>query len=136
MHGNTKHIGCNSELCDSKHYIRGYCKKHYNSILNKGRGNPVSVERRAWLSMINRCTNPDNPKYSYYGGRGIKVCDEWLSSFEKFYDDMGDRTGTGYSIDRIDNAGNYEPTNCKWSTAKEQANNRRTRKDSNCCIKR
>lgn len=83
---------------------------------------------RAWVSwnmMLQRCTNPKRDKYEYYGGRGIKVCERWLT-FENFYADMGERP-EGWSLDRMDVNGNYEPGNCKWATKKEQANNRRKR---------
>jgi hypothetical protein len=89
-----------------------------------------SPEYVCWRKMIQRCCNPNDPSFKWYGGRGITVCDHWLNSFENFLADMGLRPSgtTGrratYSIDRIDNDGNYEPANCKWSTAKEQMNNR------------
>lgn len=77
-----------------------------------------------WLSMRQRCRNSNRPEYPRWGGRGITICPEW-NEFEKFRDDMGSRPSTNHSLDRIDNDGNYEPLNCKWSTPKEQANNRR-----------
>lgn len=77
-------------------------------------------EYKAWAAMIQRCSNPKDNRYYTHGGRGIKVCDEWLNSFENFYEDMGDRPSDKHSLDRIDNDGNYEPTNCKWSTQSEQ----------------
>lgn len=77
----------------------------------------------SWCQMKQRCFNPNCISYPNYGGRGIKICERWLK-FENFYQDMGDRP-EDKSLDRIDNDGNYEPNNCKWSTRKEQVNNRR-----------
>ena len=78
-----------------------------------------------WNGLKGRCNNPNDPRYDRYGGRGISVCEEWNTSFQAFYDWA---ISNGYSddltIDRIDNDGNYDPTNCKWSTSKEQCNNR------------
>lgn len=74
--------------------------------------------------MKNRCYNPKCPRYKDWGGRGIRVCDRWLASFEAFYADMGPRPPKT-SIDRIDVNGNYEPGNCRWADIKTQRANRR-----------
>lgn len=75
-------------------------------------------------NMKARCFNPNHPKYRLYGARGITVCDKWRNDFPAFLTDMGERP-EGYSLERIDNDGNYEPSNCCWATAKEQTANRR-----------
>jgi hypothetical protein len=75
--------------------------------------------------MKNRCLSVNNKAYKNYGGRGIKICDRWLNSFENFLEDIGRRPSKKYSLDRINNDGNYEPSNCKWSTKIEQIMNRR-----------
>lgn len=85
-------------------------------------------EYRAWTNMKTRCYNQKSKRYVDWGGRGIKVCDRWLNSFENFYADMGPKPAPGYSIDRIDVDGNYEPGNCRWADAKTQRNNRRDSK--------
>lgn len=77
--------------------------------------------RTSWTMMRQRCLNPKSTGYERYGGNGITICERW-ASFENFLHDMGLRP-EGTSLDRIDNKGNYEPTNCRWATRKQQQNN-------------
>lgn len=83
-----------------------------------------SKEYRAWLEMKRRCNKPNSPGYHRYGGRGIKVCDEWVKDFQAFFRYIGPKPSPTHSVDRIDPDGNYEPGNVRWATPKEQANNR------------
>lgn len=80
-----------------------------------------------FCKMISRCENKNDKFYKNYGGRGISVCDKWRNSFESFLKDMGERP-EGCSIDRINNNGNYEPSNCRWVIQKEQCRNRTSNK--------
>lgn len=80
-----------------------------------------------WKGMRHRCNNKNDDHYHLYGGRGIAVCERW-NNFENFLKDMGPRPNSNYSIDRINNDGNYEPNNCRWATITEQARNQTNRK--------
>jgi hypothetical protein len=73
-----------------------------------------------YQAMKQRCSNPKHVAWERYGGRGIKVCARWEASFEDFLSDMGECPGKGYSLDKIDNDGNYEPGNVRWATTSEQ----------------
>lgn len=83
-------------------------------------------EYRVWSGIKTRCTNPNDKFFHRYGGRGIKICERWVNSFENFLDDMGERPLPNSQIDRINGDGDYEPSNCRWTTPKENARNRNT----------
>ena len=89
----------------------------------KTHGRSHLVEYNTWKKMIARCTDSSVEKYDNYGGRGIKVCAEWLNSFENFYADLGKRP-PNTSLGRKDNNGDYGPANCSWESIEQQANNK------------
>ena len=110
----------NSQKCLNCAY-----KNSDNIIEKKIEKQKVHKLIRLWRNMIWRC---EKPYYKNYHGRGIKVCDRWLNSFENFLSDMGDRPYDDYQLDRIDNDGNYEPENCRWTTRSENCKNKKNPK--------
>lgn len=108
--GKTKTCGC-SRTTDPHNYKHGL--RHTRLY-------------RIWANMKTRCYNKMDPHYSRWGGRGVKICNEWINDFKAFYD-WAIKNGyqDNLSIDRINNDGNYEPNNCRWATIKQQNNNKR-----------
>lgn len=102
--------------------------KHFNCIHGNARLGKVTKEYYARQALISRCYNPNHIDHHNYGGRGIKVCDRWLASFQNFLEDMGRAPSKKHSLDRIDVNGNYEPSNCRWATYFQQCNNMRRTK--------
>jgi hypothetical protein len=123
--GNQKVISLDS--LRTNHTISCGCvNKEINSKLKTTHGLYKTEGYYSWYNMKQRCTNPNRKCYKDYGGRGIKVCDRW-DSFENFIKDMGERP-KGYSIDRINSDGNYEPSNCRWADRDTQIKNRKNYK--------
>lgn len=116
--GATRSCGC----------LKSDITKERNTKAGKAHGQAASPTYSSWRAMLRRCLIPGSPSYEHYGGRGITVCERWMD-IRNFIEDMGIRPGTRYSIDRIDCNGNYEKSNCRWATKKEQSRNR------NCCHK-
>jgi hypothetical protein len=79
-----------------------------------------------WQAMLARCYNPGHDAFDWYGGRGVRVCDRWRSSFDTFLSDMGPRPSPAHQIDRVENDGHYEPSNCRWTDRRTQCRNRRS----------
>jgi hypothetical protein len=92
--------------------------------INTRHGMSKMPEYKVWTQMRQRCSNPKNKNFFHYGGRGISVCKRW-DDFSLFISDMGSRPSIIHSIERVNNSGNYEPSNCRWATMKEQCRNKR-----------
>lgn len=121
--------------CGTIKSIRGYdlaggkviscgCKRteSFHSLITK-HGRSSSRTYESWQNMHQRCSNPNNPNYPYYGALGVSVCERW-SEFQNFLEDMGERP-EGLTLDRVDPCGNYEPSNCRWASRLEQSRNQR-----------
>lgn len=119
VHGGKMRIGQTKSCGCLRREISGYSNRTHGQSHR-------TPEYRAWKSMTQRCRNKNLPSWKDYGARGIKVCDQWIKSFETFFADMGKRPGPSYSLDRIDVREHYTPKNCRWATPKEQVRNRRT----------
>lgn len=127
---------CSVPRCSEKYAANGLCGKHYRMcrydkhkkfrkyLINPNIKIYYTPTYASYMNMIQRCYNPNNMLYSYYGGRGIKVCANWLESFDNFLNDMGERPAKR-TLDRINVNGNYKPSNCRWSTRLVQSRNRR-----------
>ena len=118
---------CGKRITITRYYImrkshpRTHCGcEAFNSIHKQ-----FAPEYGIWKMMQTRCYDAAHISYPEYGGRGIRVCIRWLSSFEHFVEDMGPRPTPFHSIDRKNPNGNYKPANCRWATASEQAANKR-----------
>ena len=135
---------CSVEGCEKVSAARGWCQSHYARWLDHGdpTGGRAMLGQSShplysiWRTMHQRCGNPNNNRYLDYGGRGVTVCDRWtgMGGFLNFLADMGERPPNPagwtsrmsyWSLDRIDNDGDYEPSNCRWATPSEQQANRR-----------
>jgi len=120
--GDTQSCGCLQ-----KERTADFNRTRIDRLAERGKkkDHPLFV---TWLDMRRRCTKPWMHSYKYYGAKGVSVCEQWTNDFWAFIDHIGEPPGEGYTIDRIDPYGNYEPGNVRWATHKEQANNKRRNK--------
>lgn len=131
--GGSSSVICRCDCSDERHYfIRNLrvqnepmcplCRERSRPSKGKSRKHPLF---NIWKAMIQRCENPNHDAYPLYGGRGIRMCDRWRNDFEAFAADVGQRPSLMHTIDRRDVDGDYEPSNWRWATMKQQGRNRR-----------
>ena len=127
--GHTKTCGCKrvefSRAAGKKYFTHGDYKN-----------DSPTDEWVCWRAIKNRCYNKSHKDYKYWGGNGVTVCESWLNDYAQFLKDMGRKPSKKHSIDRINPFGNYEPSNCRWATSKEQALNKRKNHGNNIGISR
>lgn len=126
---------CSVPKCSKNACGLGLCLDHYLEHRDKNRykkGEPIlkhgmrrTKEYKAWSNMKSRCYRRHDKSFNDYGGRGVRVCDQWIESFQNFYADMGPMPRERMQVDRVDNSGNYEPGNCRWATARENDRHKR-----------
>jgi hypothetical protein len=117
---------CSVEGCDKRIHAKGLCRTHSLRLWRES--DTRLSERISWQNMKRRCYYEKNNRFYCYGARGITVCDRWKDSFDNFYEDMGKKPSKKHQLDRTNNDGNYEPSNCKWVTIEENMRNRSTAK--------
>lgn len=111
----------------------GCLYKESRKTCNSAHGMAGTTTHNSWLGMKQRCYYEKHDYYPSYGGRGIRVSERWLNSFQNFFEDMGEKP-EGYSLDRVDVDGDYTPENCVWSTQQEQSRNTRKHKENSAGV--